>query len=147
MSAVRPADILLVEDNPADIALTREIFEESRILTDLTVVQDGEAALDYLFARGEYEGVSTPDLVLLDLNLPRRNGLEVLEELKRDPELRRIPVVILTTSEEEADVIGSYDRYANSFIVKPIDFDQFLEVIRALESFWFSVVKLPGDKG
>lgn len=137
------AQILLVEDSPADIALTREILAESRVLANLEVVEDGQAALDYLAKAKTDEAIPTPDLILLDLNLPKRNGFEVLEEIKSDPYLRRIPVVVLTTSDEEADVLESYDLHANSYITKPIDFQQFHGMIRTFEDFWFSVVRLP----
>lgn len=140
---LKPAEILLVEDSPADIVLTQEIFEESRVLANLHVVEDGAAAMDYLLRAKGYENAVTPDLILLDLNLPKKSGIEVLEEIKEHEELRRIPVVMLTTSDDEADVLRSYDRYANSYITKPIDFEQFTEVVQALEDFWFSVVRLP----
>lgn len=139
----RPAHILLVEDSPADIALTREVLAESRVLADLDVVEDGQSALDYLAAAKAEETGRLPDLILLDLNLPKRNGLEVLADIKGDADLRRIPVVVLTTSDEEADVLESYDLHANSYITKPIDFQQFHGMIRAIEDFWFSVVRLP----
>ena len=142
-SRTQAAQILLVEDSPADIALTREVLEESRVLADLDVVEDGQAALDFLERATSDGGVRIPDLILLDLNLPKRNGFEVLREIKSDPDLRRIPVVVLTTSEEEADVFDSYDLQANSYITKPMDFQQFHAVIRAIEDFWFSVVRLP----
>lgn len=139
----RPADILLVEDSPADILLTREIFEESKILANLHVVEDGQAALDYLRRAKQGDDAVVPDLILLDLNLPKKGGIEVLSEIKSDPELRRVPVVMLTTSDDEVDVLESYDRHANSYITKPIDFEQFSQVVRTLEDFWFSVVRLP----
>lgn len=139
----RPAEILLVEDSPADIVLTREIFAESRILANLHVVEDGQAALDFLRRAKGFEDALRPDLILLDLNLPKKNGIEVLREIKDDPELRAIPVVMLTTSNDELDVLASYDRYANSYITKPIDFEQFTQVVHTLEDFWFSVVRLP----
>jgi CheY-like chemotaxis protein len=141
--AARPAEILLVEDSPADIVLTREIFEESRIMANLHVVEDGQSAMDFLHRAAGYENAITPDLILLDLNLPKKGGIEVLQEIKDDPDLRRIPVVMLTTSDDERDVLKSYNRYANSYITKPIDFEQFTQVVRALEDFWFSIVRLP----
>ena len=137
------AQILLVEDSPADIVLTKEVLAESRVLANLVVVEDGQAALDHLARAKTQEGVPLPDLILLDLNLPKRNGFEVLGEIKTDPDLRSIPVVVLTTSDEEADVLESYDLHANSYITKPIDFEQFHGMIRAIEDFWFSVVRLP----
>jgi CheY-like chemotaxis protein len=139
----RPAEILLVEDSPADILLTREIFEESKILATLHVVEDGQAALEYLQRAKGREDAVVPDLILLDLNLPKKGGIEVLQEIKADPDLRRVPVVMLTTSEDEVDVLESYDRHANSYITKPIDFEQFTQVVRTLEDFWFSIVRLP----
>ena len=139
----RLAQILLVEDSPADIVLTREVLEESRILMNLEVVEDGQAALDHLARSTVDESIPKPDLILLDLNLPKRNGFEVLEEIKTDPDLRRIPVVVLTTSDEEADVLESYNLHANGYITKPIDFEQFHGMIRAIEDFWFGVVRLP----
>lgn len=139
----RPAEILLVEDSPADILLTREGFEESKILANLHVVEDGQAALDYLQRAKERDDTVVPDLILLDLNLPKKGGIEVLQVIKSDPELRRLPVVMLTTSDYEVDVLESYDSHANSYITKPIDFEQFTQVVRTLEDFWFSIVRLP----
>ena len=139
----RPAEILLVEDSPADILLTREGFEESKILANLHVVEDGQAALDYLQRAKERDDTVVPDLILLDLNLPKKGGIEVLQVIKSDPELRRLPVVMLTTSDDEVDVLESYDSHANSYITKPIDFEQFTQVVRTLEDFWFSIVRLP----
>lgn len=138
-----PAEILLVEDSPADIMLIREIFEEGRILANLHVVEDGQAAIDYLRRSKGYENAVTPDLILLDLNLPKKGGIEVLKEVKADVDLRRIPVVMLTTSDNESDVLKSYNQYVNSYITKPIDYEQFMAVVRALEDFWFSIVRLP----
>ena len=139
----RPAEILLVEDSPADILLTREGFEESKILANLHVVEDGQAALDYLQRAKERDDTVVPDLILLDLNLPKKGGIEVLQVIKSDQELRRLPVVMLTTSDDEVDVLESYDSHANSYITKPIDFEQFTQVVRTLEDFWFSIVRLP----
>ena len=139
----RPVQILLVEDNPADIELVREMFEESKVLTSLAVVEDGDQALEYLLARGEYHGAASPDMVLLDLNLPGKSGLEVLKVIKEDPNLRRTPVVVMTTSADEQDVLKSYEGYANSYVTKPLDFEQFLSVMRTLEDFWFGIVRLP----
>lgn len=140
---VRPVDILLVEDNPGDVRLTQEILKEAKILNNLDIVTDGEAALAFLKNQGEYAAKPRPDLVLLDLNLPKIDGREVLAEIKQDMELKRIPVVILTVSQAEQDVIKTYDLHANCYIIKPINLDQFVEVVRAIEDFWLSIVKLP----
>lgn len=137
------AEILLVEDNPADVDMMQETLEESKIANNLQVVNDGEKALDYLYRRGEFASSIRPDLVLLDLGLPKAGGLEVLAEIKGDPELRRIPVVILTTSKAEEDIIKSYDLHANSYIQKPVHLSDFIEMIKAIEDFWFGIVKLP----
>ncbi len=137
------ADILLVEDNMGDVRLTQEALRESRIKNRLHVVNDGIDALAYLRKEGKYEKASTPDLILLDLNLPRMNGLEVLEVLKSHPTLRRIPVVVLTTSDSEADVLKTYDLHANCYIAKPLDLEQFINVIKSIQGFWFSIVRLP----
>ncbi|SDQ29072.1 response regulator [Natronobacterium texcoconense] len=140
-----PAQILLVEDNPGDVRLTKEAFEQGRIENDLHVVSDGAEALDFLTQRGEYEDAPRPDLVLLDLNLPRTNGEEVLRELKDDPELRSIPVIVLTSSQTEEDIARSYELHANAYLTKPVDPDEFIETIRAFETFWFTVVRLPPE--
>lgn len=136
---VRPIEVLLVEDNEDDIDLTREAFSEARVKLNLHVAQDGIEALKFL---RDSEN-PTPDLILLDLNMPRKDGRETLAELKADPHLKRIPVIILTTSDADADVLSAYDQNANSYIVKPVDFDQFLKVMHILEEFWFTIVKLP----
>ncbi len=140
-----PARILLVEDNPGDVRLTKESFEHGPIENDLHVVTDGAAALEFLHRRGEYTDAPRPDLVLLDLNLPRITGDEVLEELKADPELRSIPVVVLTSSKAEEDVARSYDHHANAYLTKPVDPDEFIDTVRVFEEFWFSVVRLPTE--
>ncbi len=136
-------EILLVEDNPGDVRLTQEVLKEGRIGNTLTVVGDGVEALAYLRHEGKYADVATPDLVLLDLNLPKKDGREVLAEVKADPELRKIPVVILTTSSAENDVLGAYDLHANAYITKPVDFEQFTNVVRTIEDFWLAIVRLP----
>ncbi|GEM86918.1 response regulator [Meiothermus granaticius] len=136
-------EILLVEDNAGDVQLTREAFEEAKVRNRLHVVSDGVEALQFLRQEGRFAGQPRPDLVLLDLNLPRKGGLEVLTEIKQDPELRQVPVVVLTTSQAEADITQSYNRYANAYISKPVDLDKFLEVVRSLEHFWLAVVRLP----
>ena len=143
MNDVSLIEVLLVEDNPADVRLTREAFRDGKIRNQLSVVSDGIQAMDFLKRQPPYEGAPRPDIILLDLNLPRMSGREVLERVKGDPDLRRIPVVILTTSEADKDILESYDLHANSYIVKPIGFDNFLEVTREIEQFWLSVVKLP----
>ena len=140
--SIQPAQILLVEDSPSDIALTRDALAEAKVINDLHVVNDGEAAIDFVRQRGEYAGVPRPDLILLDLNLPRRSGLEVLEDLKNDPDLRRIPIAVLTTSDEDRDIIGAYDRHVNAYMTKPIDFDEFARCIRSIEDFFLTIVKL-----
>ena len=134
--------ILLVEDNPGDVMLTEEALLESKVLNRLTVAEDGVEAMEMLRREGPYADHPRPDLILLDLNLPRMDGREVLAAIKTDPDLRRIPVVILTTSEAESDVMKAYDLYANCYIVKPVDLDQFIHVIRTIEGFWLSIVKL-----
>jgi CheY-like chemotaxis protein len=138
-----PIDILLVEDNLGDIRLTREALKDSKILNTLNVVRNGEQAIDYLRKTARYADAARPDLILLDLNLPKKNGREVLAEIKTDPELKRIPVVILTTSRAEQDVVETYNLHANCYIVKPVKFDEFANVIRSIEDFWFAIVKLP----
>ncbi|WP_417621071.1 response regulator [Parasphingorhabdus sp.] len=140
---VRPLEILLIEDNPADVRLTKEGLKEAKIATQLTAILDGKQALDFLFRRGEHANASRPDLILLDLNLPGIDGREILKQVKASPELRSIPVVVITSSEAESDIIQAYDSYANCFISKPIDFDGFLTVVQSIENFWFTVVKLP----
>ena len=139
-------DILLVEDNPGDVRLTQEAFREGRIANTLHVVGDGVEALDFLFKRNGYEDAPTPDLVLLDLNLPRKNGHEVLKELHETREHRRIPIIALTGSAAERDIIEAYDLCVNGYLTKPVDADEFVDMIRALERFWLSIVRLPGQR-
>jgi CheY-like chemotaxis protein len=139
-------DILLVEDNPGDVRLTKEALKEAKIHNMLHVVADGVEAMDFLRKTGSYSDVPVPDLIMLDLNLPRKDGREVLAEIKGDGELRRIPVVVLTTSSAEEDVLKAYDLHANCFITKPVDFIQFTMVIKSIEDFWFTIVKLPTEK-
>jgi two-component system, chemotaxis family, response regulator Rcp1 len=143
MRAAKPMDILLVDDSPADVDLTREALRDARTLNRMFVARDGIEALAFLRHQGEHAESPRPDLILLDLNMPRMNGHEVLAQLKSDPELRRIPVVILTTSQAETDILGTYDKYANCYITKPVELDQFVEVARSIESFWLSLVQLP----
>jgi len=140
---VHSIDILLVEDNPGDVRLAKEALNESKIKNNLHVARDGDEAADFLFRRGKFENVPHPDLILLDLNLPKKDGRELLSEIKTDPQLKRIPVVILTTSKAEEDIIRSYNLHANCYITKPLDLDQFMKVIKSIEEFWITIVKLP----
>jgi len=142
-SPSQPIEILLVEDDPGDVLMTQEAFSDYKIANRLTVISNGEDAIAYLRKQGRFAGVATPDLVLLDLNLPRRDGREVLLDIKGDPNLRRIPVVILTTSEAEEDVIAAYDLHANAYVRKPVDFNQFVAAVRAIDDFFITVVRLP----
>ena len=139
----RPIDVLLVEDDEGDVVMTREALEEGKILNRLHVVGDGVEAIEFLRRTGERAEAPRPDLVLLDLNLPRKDGRQVLEEIKGDDELRRIPVIVLTTSEAEEDILRSYDLHANAYVSKPVDFNRFVEVIRRIDEFFISVVRLP----
>ncbi len=142
---VRAIQILLVEDNAGDVRLTMEALKEGRVLNHLDIVEDGVEALAYLRREGIYADRPRPDLILLDLNLPRKDGREVLAEIKQDPSLRRIPVVILTTSRSEEDILRSYNLYANCYVTKPVGLDEFLDVVRSIQDFWFTVVVLPAD--
>ena len=139
----RPVEILLVEDNPGDVRLTVEALKEGKVRNHLSVVRDGEEAMRFLRRTGAYVEAPLPDLILLDLNLPKMDGREVLVQVKADPRLRTIPVVILTTSHAEQDVLRSYDLHANCYITKPVDLDQFIRVVRTIEDFWLAVVTLP----
>lgn len=143
MTAQRPLRILLVEDSPGDVRLTEEALHDSPMVERLDVARDGEEAMDFLRRRAEHADAVRPDLVLLDLNLPRKDGREVLEELKSDPELRRIPVVVLTTSSTDRDILRSYDLHVNSYVTKPIDLDEFSNVVQSIQGFWGGVVRLP----
>jgi chemotaxis family two-component system response regulator Rcp1 len=144
MSDGRLINILLVEDNPADVRLTEEALKEAaNALTRLHVASDGAEALDFLHRRGEYAAAPRPDLMLLDLNLPRIDGRQVLAEVKSDPDLRRIPVVVLTTSPSEDDILHAYDQHVNSYIRKPVDLDQFFDVLKAIDEYWLGSVALP----
>lgn len=142
---VKPVEILLVEDSPADIRLTQEALKGSKIRNHLHIVTDGEEAMDFLQGKGSYAGMPRPDIILLDLNLPRKNGHEVLQDIKQDPELRRIPVVILTTSDDEHDILKSYDLYANCYITKPLTLERFGSIVQHIEDFWLTIVRLPPD--
>ncbi len=141
----RQIEVLLVEDNPGDVRLTREALKEGRLINNLNVVPDGVEAMAFLNKCGTYVGAPRPDLILLDLNLPRKSGREVLEEIKNDPGLRRIPVMVLTTSNAEQDLMNAYNLHANCYIKKPLDLDEFMAVIRSIEHFWFHIVTLPAD--
>lgn len=143
---LRPIEILLVEDNEADIVLTKNALKTLKLQNTLSVCRDGEEGLDFLYKRGEYANAVTPDLVLMDLNMPKVSGMEVLEKIKNDPKLSMIPVIILSTSSAEKDVISSYQNHANSYIKKPIDFMKFIEVIQEIENYWFSIVKTPSTE-
>jgi CheY-like chemotaxis protein len=138
-----PIHILLVEDNEGDILLTREAFEEAKILTNLSVVRDGREAMDFLTMQGKYPGAEMPDMLLLDVNLPKKNGHEVLQFIKGDDALKHIPVIMLTTSSSPKDVNLAYNNFANCFITKPVDVNEFIGVIATIENFWISIVKLP----
>lgn len=145
-SVLKPIDILLVEDNPGDVRLTIEGLKEGKILNNLSVVSNGVEAMAFLRQEGGYANVPRPELILLDLNLPRKDGREVLGEIKNDDDLKRIPVVILTSSQAEQDIVKSYNLHANCYITKPVELDQFIGVIKSIEQFWLTVVKLPpGD--
>jgi chemotaxis family two-component system response regulator Rcp1 len=142
----RPIEILLVEDNPGDVRLTQEAFKEGKVSNNLHVAVDGEEAMAFLRKEPPFERVPRPDLILLDLNLPRKDGREVLAEYKADPTLRRIPAIILMTSEAESDILRVYDLNANCYITKPVDLSKFIEVIGRVEDFWMTIVKLPSDE-
>lgn len=142
-----PIKILLVEDNPGDIRLTREALNEGRIINEIIVARDGVDALDYIYCRGKYTDSPKPDIILLDLNLPKLDGREVLRIIKEDNDLKRIPIIVMTTSKAEEDILKSYNLHANCYITKPIDMEQFLGAIRLLEDFWLSIVILPSRAG
>jgi len=141
----KQVEILLVEDNPADVRLVREALKESKILNNLSVVEDGVEAMDFLKKKGKFASSVRPDLILLDLNLPRKNGREVLAEVKSDEKLKRIPVVIMTVSDDEKDILLTYNAHANCYIKKPLDFDKFSQMVHAIENFWFTIVCLPPE--
>lgn len=140
---MKPIDILLVEDNEGDIVLTTEALEDGKITNTISVVKDGWEAVQYLEKKGEYAHKTTPDLILLDINMPKMNGHEVLKEIKSNPEIKHIPVIMLTTSSSDLDVMKSYQSHANCYITKPVDVNDFLEVIATIENFWISIVQLP----
>lgn len=141
---VQPIEVLLVEDDPGDELMTREAFEDNKIRNTLHVVRDGQEALDFLYRRGGHADAPRPDLILLDLNLPKYDGRQVLEQIKQDPELSLIPVVVLTTSSAEEDILRSYKLHANAYVTKPVDLDQFIAAVRQIDEFFVSVVRLPG---
>ncbi len=144
---VEPIEILLVEDSPGDADLAREALDETKVRNNLHVVTDGEQAMDFLYRRGKYSNAPRPGLILLDLNLPKKDGRQVLAEIKNDEELKRIPVVVLTISKDEEDVLRSYNLHANCFITKPLDLSQFLKVVKSIEEFWLTIVRLPPNHG
>ena len=141
-----PIEVLLVEDNPGDVRLTEEALKEGHLLVHLSVARDGVEAMKFLRREQPHEDASRPDLILLDLNLPKKDGRQVLEEIKTDARLMRIPVVVLTTSEADSDILRSYGLHANCYITKPVDMDQFIKIIKLVEEFWFTIVKLPGQE-
>jgi CheY-like chemotaxis protein len=141
---VQPIEVLLVEDDAGDELMTREAFEDNKIRNSLHVVRDGQEALDFLYRRGAHCGAVRPDLILLDLNLPKYDGRQVLERIKNDPDLATIPVVVLTTSSAEEDIVRSYKLHANAYVTKPVDLDQFIRAVRQIDDFFVSVVRLPG---
>jgi len=143
MNSGVPIEILLVEDSPDDACLTVDALREGRVRNNVTVIEDGVTAMAFLRREGRYAAAPRPDLILLDLNLPRKNGREVLTEIKQDLNLRRIPVVIMTSSDDEKDILAAYNLYVNCYVTKPVDLDQFIRVVKSIEHFWFSVVKLP----
>jgi len=145
MTAAQPVELLLVEDNPGDARLTQEALRDGKVYNKLTVVPDGVEAMAYLRREGRYAGARQPDLILLDLNLPKKDGREVLQEIKADERLRRIPVVVLTSSNAEQDVLKSYGLHANCYVTKPVDLDQFMGAVKAIENFWLTVVTLPRE--
>ncbi|MDA8059079.1 MAG: response regulator [Leptospirillum sp.] len=139
----RPVEFLLVEDNPGDVRLTKEALTDSKVRNNLNVLGDGFAAMDFLHRNPPYENAQRPDIILLDLNLPRMDGREVLSRIKADPDLRRIPVVVITSSEAEQDILKTYDLHVNCYVTKPVDLDQFIKVVQSIETFWLTIVKLP----
>lgn len=140
---IKPVDILLIEDNPGDVRLTQETLHKSKLYNTLSVVPDGVEAMAFLRQEGPYANSPRPDIILLDLNLPKKDGHEVLEEVKADPNLKSIPIVILTTSADEKDVLMTYNLHANCYITKPVDLDQFVTIVKSIENFWFTIVRLP----
>jgi len=146
VNLAKPINILLVEDSPGDARLAQEALKDSKLINELFTVSDGMEAMDFLYKRGKYVKAVHPDLILLDLNLPKKDGREVLKEIKLDENLKKIPVVILTISKAEVDILKSYNLHANCYITKPLDLDQFIHVVKSIEEFWLTIVKLPPDK-
>jgi CheY-like chemotaxis protein len=142
----RPVEILLVEDNPGDVRLAMEALREGKVSSNLSIVRDGVEAMAFLRRQGKYARARRPDIILLDWNLPRKSGREALKEIKSDPILRRIPVVVLTTSSAEQDIAGAYELHANCYIAKPVDFEQFINVVRSIQQFWLTIVELPNGE-
>lgn len=140
---MKPIDILIVEDNAGDLRLIRDVLLDSKISNQISTAKDGEEALDFLFKRGKFSDRNTPDLIILDLNLPRKDGREVLAEIKTDTELKKIPVVVMTMSQSDEDILKAYSLHANCFVTKPIDLNQFVKVVKSIEDFWLTIVKLP----
>jgi len=140
---LRPAEILLVEDNIGDVRLIEEALKDTKLLNNLHNVSDGVFAMDFLRKQNGFKNAPTPDLIILDLNMPRKNGFEVLEEVKKDDKLKKIPIVVMTVSNDEQDILKSYNLHANCYVTKPLDFSQFCEIVRRIENFWFSIVTLP----
>ena len=145
ITAGQPIEILLVEDNPGDVRLTREALRDAKVRNHMSAAPDGVEALAFLRRQGQYAHVLRPDVILLDLNLPKKDGRQVLAEIKTDPDLKRIPVVVLTTSEAEEDILKAYNLHANAYIAKPVDLEKFIAVIKSIEDFWLVIVKLPPD--
>lgn len=143
---MKEIEILLVEDNPGDVRLTEEALREGKVKNRLHVARDGVEAIEFLRRQGKHAGAPRPDLVLLDLNLPRKDGREVLSEIKNDPELKTLPVVVLTTSSAEADILKTYSLHANCYIQKPVDLDQFVQVVKSIDDFWLTIVRLPSER-
>jgi CheY-like chemotaxis protein len=141
--AAKPIDVLLIEDDPGDELITREVFEHNKFSNTLHVVRDGQEGLDYLYRRGKYQDAPQPDLILLDLNLPKYDGRQLLERFKSDPDLSHIPIVVLTTSSAEEDILRSYQLHANAYVTKPVDLDQFMSAVRQIDEFFLQVVRLP----
>ncbi len=140
---VKPIDILLIEDNPGDVRLTIEALKEGKVYNNLSCAENGEDALNFLRKKGKYANAVRPNLIILDLNLPKKDGREVLKEVKEDPDLKRIPIVVLTSSSAEEDILKSYDLHANCYIKKPLDINQFINIVHSIKEFWFSIVLLP----
>ena len=147
MTTSKEIEILLVEDNPGDVRLTQEALREGKVKNRLHIARDGVEAMEFLRREGKHSAATRPDLVLLDLNLPRKDGREVLAEIKADPELKTLPVVVLTTSSAEADILKTYSLHANCYIQKPVDLDQFVTVVKSIDDFWLTVVRLPRERG